>query len=82
MFPAWDCPARSSTLLNIVASLLDINDRVATIARKSLRPLVAHGHNMEFWKDNWMNQGSLRNYYPRIFTLAESKNGPIENFEH
>lgn len=42
--------------------------------------IVGDGRNISFWHDEWLEDSSFKNEFPRIYALAENKHGTISDF--
>lgn len=75
LFISFNRRSRRSTLINLIGSLLDRNERVSSIVRGRFRHLIGNGMYSNFWTDNWTGQGELKQFFPRIFALATDSHG-------
>lgn len=67
-------------MVNLIGSLLDRNDSIASIVSSRFRTLIGNGSNLDFWVDNWTGMEELKVLFPWIFALAVSKHGLVSSF--
>lgn len=82
MLPLISRSSRKSTLFNLTRTLLDRNDRFSKLVQQGFRSFIGNDLNVEFWPDDWMGNGNLKDILPRVHALAKYKHRFVANFGH
>ncbi|KAE8735716.1 Replication factor C subunit 1 [Hibiscus syriacus] len=56
------------------------NDEIGDCLRSNSKIQVGNGRLIEFWNDVWVNDSTLKNQFPRIFSLSTNKWGKVVEF--
>ncbi|PWA61119.1 reverse transcriptase [Artemisia annua] len=69
-----------SPLWKKISGLIHLQSSSGVVAKKGLMHCVGRGNKTKFWEDHWVEGHILKVSFPRIFTLAIHKSGPVCNF--
>lgn len=48
--------------------------------RDCFRWKIGNGETILFWEDNWLRQGPLMNFFPRLYRISNLKSSSVRNF--
>ncbi|XP_021299953.1 uncharacterized protein LOC110428443 [Herrania umbratica] len=67
------------------SKLLSFGGRISllksVLVNSNIGLVVGNGENIYFWTDEWIGTGTLAQMFPRIFALANNKNGRIAEYD-
>ncbi|XP_028061079.1 uncharacterized protein LOC114264595 [Camellia sinensis] len=63
-----------------IVSFVSSNTAVAEVFEQNFKLVIGYGERIQFWTDRWFNGRSLRNDFPRLFSLSMDKEGTLKFF--
>lgn len=69
-----------STVWKAIVSLVSSNIVVAEFFLQNFKIIMGNGERIHFWTNRWFNNISLRNEFPRLFSLSIEKEGLLQIF--
>lgn len=82
ILPIVNSSSRKSLLVNFIGSLLNRNDKVSSLVQQGFKTIIGNGLNSDFWSDDWIRRGVLKEVFPRIYELIVVQQGFVVNFGH
>lgn len=63
-----------------IVSSISSNTAVAEVFEQNFKLIIGNWEMIQFWTDRWFNSRSLRNDFPRLFSLSIDKEGTLKCF--
>lgn len=76
-FPYFNKSTKKSSLLNLIGPMLERNKHMSNVVQEEFKKLTWNGFNADFWVDDWICFGALKDIFPHIFALAVAKNNIV-----
>lgn len=73
MLPVVTRCNRKYSSVNLIGSFHDMNDKVTLLVQEDFRMLIGDSFNNNFWSNDWVDIGILKDMLPRVFAQVANK---------